>query len=454
MLKNGFYNLFSTLTRAILTFGSIPLLNELMGIEEYGIWVLVQSILNMLIIIEGGLPISATVFVAEDLASKDNDRLSKTITSVVLFMIILATFIAVILTINANSITNLFPSININQKREISLALQFGSIGLWANLLQQLLIGIENAYENFKLPNQLNSIQWFLLSIGSIAIANNGGKSVLLSIWQSLVIIFILTLHLIYIRRITTNQKIKFLLNKDRSVQIITYGFASWMVVIGRALYTRGDRIIVGSILSPASLGIYHAIQEITGAVAVFSSLIVQPAAQFISTHLSSPKSSKKDDEFQSKILNIFRINIFTALIISIALFIMATNIIELMYSNLDQNKISNILLCFRTAIIINTIVAFNGAGYWILFGLKKVNISAFLLIISGIFSLMTIFWGTSKSGLIGACVGNFTYTTTIILSIIASTFLLNKNKRRCLFQYYSLILSILIAISVQLHFF
>lgn len=69
MIKNGFYNVVGAVIRIGLTLLTIPLIIRLIGVEEYGLWTLVSTMIGIVGLAEAGLAVSTTVFLSRDLAN-------------------------------------------------------------------------------------------------------------------------------------------------------------------------------------------------------------------------------------------------------------------------------------------------------------------------------------------------------------------------------------------------
>lgn len=419
MIRNGIYNLIATAIRAGLSLISFPLLIKIMGSHNYGVWALVSSVLNMLLIVEGGLPIAATVFVAGELLSKEKDGLSKSVSCVTVFMFLISTSIVIIVLLGAEPISYSFPTLSSNERQDFLGALKVGIFAVWFQLMQQVLIGIDHAFGNFKTPSILNSLQWIFLVPGWIFIASKGGNSLALAKWQMVVAFSSFLIHGLLFVRLVKKNNIRFLLDRKKVASILKYGSSSWAAVIGRSLYVRGDRIVVGAVLNPEGLGAYHVLQELSSSIVVFSSIIVQPlAAKIANSRIDCISLSKS---IQSDIEKSTRYSIMFSVLLGSILYLLAPYIIiNTLNCKVESSEFSYYLNCFRIAIVINTIVAANSVGYWILFGIKKVILSSKILIGFGLASLFTIFVGCHIEGLMGAVIGNFTYIGTILMSIYA----------------------------------
>ncbi|MHC5829856.1 MAG: lipopolysaccharide biosynthesis protein, partial [Nostoc sp.] len=116
--------------------------------------------------------------VSQDLGKKDIDGLSQTLSVTFGAMLILATLAAVGLWMGAEGIINLFPKLGQLQHLKIIQAIQIGGLVVAARLLQQILIGVEQAHQRYDLMNVVNTMQCVLLSVGMLAVATLGGRTV------------------------------------------------------------------------------------------------------------------------------------------------------------------------------------------------------------------------------------------------------------------------------------
>ncbi|QNP29886.1 oligosaccharide flippase family protein [Cylindrospermopsis curvispora] len=69
------------------------------------------------------------------------------------------------------------------------------------------------------------------------------------------------------------------LLATNRATQIFRYNLAMWLMTIRGILFTRGDRIVVGSVLGPESLAIYAIVSDVASGI---NFLVAQPIQPFL----------------------------------------------------------------------------------------------------------------------------------------------------------------------------
>lgn len=250
-------------------------------------------------------------------------------------ILILATFASLSLSFTADSIISLFSKLERSQHTAVVHALQLGSLVVWSRLLQHILIGVEQAYQNYGLINILNTIQYFSLSLGLIGVALRGGRTVELMECQVLISILILLGHIWVVRSLVKSAYLRPIWKTEKVFAIAKYSFTVWLLTLGTALFSRGDRLIVGYYLGSENLGIYAGITEITSAINSLSALPVQPLVPILSSYSKNHNISRV--ELIQKVKQSIQINAFFALGSAAFLFIMSPLIMRLMFEEIGE---------------------------------------------------------------------------------------------------------------------
>jgi O-antigen/teichoic acid export membrane protein len=415
LLKNGFYNTAAGAVRIGLALLTIPTLIRLIGVEEYGLWTLASAVVSLVGLAEAGLSTATTVFVSQDLAKEDTDGLSQTLTVTLGAMLILATLAAIALWIGAQSIVNFFPKLDKEQQLAAVQALQIGGLAVWAKLLQQVLIGVQQAYQRYGVLNLLNTMQWVLISLGLFAVAWLGGRTVALMQWHVLVSVAVLLSHIWVVRSLLQGLNLRLALNFQKGMEIARYCLMTWLTTLGTILFARGDRLIVGSVLGFRSLGVYAAVADVAGSINTFSALPVQPLVSSLSYLVI--KQDTEQATLQQKVKQAIQLNATIALGFGAALFTLTPLVVQIMIPGALTPENA---LVFQIATIIYALYSVNAVGYFILFTVNAVNVSMLNSLLSAVFSLTLIYIGATNFGLLGASFGNIGYLGTLFLPIFA----------------------------------
>ena len=413
--KNGYYNAAGGIIRTGLAVLTVPLLIRLIGVGEYGLWTLVSSVIAIVTLAEAGLATSTTVFVSQDLGKEDVDGLSQTLTVTVGAMLTLATFAAIALFFGAESIVNLFTKLDNIQHLAAVNALKIGGLVVWARLLQQVLVGVEQAYQHYDIISFLNTLQYALIAAGMLFVAWKGGRTVALMQWQFVVSIVVLLSHIWAVKSLLKNVSLRLILNKYKVLAVGRYSGMVWLSSLGGALFARADRLIVGSLLGTQILGAYSAMTDITTQINSLSSLPIQPLVPRLSN--LSTKQNINQHELQSQVKQAFQINSFIALVIGGGLLTLADEILHLFITGILSEQY---IVPFCIIIVIYSIYSINGVGYYVLLSLNAADKCMYIQIISGVLSLLLIAVASTKFGLVGAALGNSGYLLVGLLTVVS----------------------------------
>ncbi len=414
-LKDSFFLGSSAIVRIVISIITIPLLTRLMGLQEYGIWVLASTIVQSFIFLDLGFSTSATVFISQSLSTNDNQKISETLTVIIAVVIILATLIACLIFVSADPISSIFRNISSESKLELQFSFRIGAIAVWLRLIQQTLIGVERSFFQFKKISFLSILDYLLLGFGQISLAISSANASKLMILYSIVSLVVLVFHILLTSRLLKDIKLSIKLDSEKAFEIIRYSFFAWMTSLGGVLFARGDRIIVGIFLNPTSVSIYTAFVEIASSIYSLSALIIQPIMPIISSH--SLDSIKNSVEVKQKIRFAFHTNASVALSIFIFLFLLPQLVIQIM---LGQNQVNDLnIFGLRICLLIYTISCFKAMSFYI--ALIKAEIHAMVLqLASALLTLLLIYFFSKFYGLLGAIIGNVGFLMTLLFNNIS----------------------------------
>jgi O-antigen/teichoic acid export membrane protein len=389
---------------------TIPMLIHFMGVEGYGLWILASTVIGLVGLAEAGLATATTVFVSRDLGKDDHSlALSQTLTVTIAAMFVLATSTAILLWTGADAIVQGFPKLGHFQQLAVAQALKIGGIVVWFRLFQQVLSGIEQAYQRYQTLNLINVLQWLLIGVGSIVAARSGGGVVELMEWQLLVGAVTLLAHGWVVRSLLQRMQLRFIWQLEKSKTIAQYSLKVWLVSLGTALFSRGDRLIVGFFLGSETLGIYAAIADAASAINSFSALPVQPLVPTLSNCLAQEETGRSTLNQQVK--QVSEMNGLTALASGAWLFVFAPFVMQILIGSASEMSVN----ALRIMTVIYALFSLNAVGFYILITLN-INAVVSIQLVSGVVALGLITVGALKFGLLGAALGNIGFLGTWLM--------------------------------------
>jgi O-antigen/teichoic acid export membrane protein len=413
LLKNGLYNTAAGIVRIGIGILTTPVLIRTLGIEEYGLWTLAVTTISIVMLAEAGLSLATTIFVSQDLERKDLEGLSQTLTITGGAMLILSVVAGLLLWFLATPIVSSFAKLQLPQHLIAVQALQLGAVVVSARLLQQVLVGVEQACQRYDLSNAVNTFQTLTLSLSMLAVALSGGKTMDLMKVQILVAVIGLVAHLWLAWWLLRGFGLKVLWNRQRGIEMWHYSMMSWLTVIGGVLFSQMDKIIVVNTLGISELGIYAAITNITYQINVLSALPVQPMMPAASA------LNVKDDfdpvEVEQVVKQVFMVNSLFALGIGSILLTMAPFLLKVI---LGAAPSINVLTAFQIAVLAYSLYSLNAVGFYLCLGLNAARTCMTIELTSSLVALFLIWVGANQSGLLGAMLGNMGFLMTWSMNI------------------------------------
>lgn len=415
MVRSGVYNLAGAGLRAALALLTIPLLIRALGVEEYGLWMLASAVVGIVALAEAGLPIATTVFVSRDLANGDAAGLSHTLSVTFGAMLALATAAGVVLIAFGPVIAGAMPNLQAAQRDALGAALRIGGVVIWARLLQQVLIGVEQAYNRFGPMNVLNTLQVALTTLGLVGVAWLGGRTVAMMAWSAAAAIVVLGLHAGLGWRLLRGAQVGWAWSRAKFREVAGFSALTWATNLGGVMFSQVDRVIVGALLGPAGLGAYAAITSIAAQVNTFSALSVQPVLPRISAAIAREETGSLS--LRRTLKKAFATNFAVVLVVGVTLIAAAPLIVAL---SLSEGSSPEAVTATRLAVAIYMVYSLNAVGYYVLFAAKAVAVSLAVNLASGMLALTLIAVLAASFGLIGAIAGNVGYALSLLFVPLA----------------------------------
>jgi O-antigen/teichoic acid export membrane protein len=416
MLKNGLFNATGGIIRIGFGVLTIPVLVRLLGVEEYGIWALTSTVVSIATFTEIGLSNTVTVFLSQDLGRKDYKSATETVIVTLALIIVLSIIAAISLWLGSNSLVSSFFKLHNNEYTNVANALRFSALVVWARMIQQVLIGIEQAHEKYAVINLLITIQSFFINVGMLTIVWLGGKTIEIVYLHVAVNLLFLAIHIVFTLSFMGRKSLSTLeFDVSKLAKIINYSIKIWIGSLGTVLFGQFDKLIVSYLLGAGELGVYAATTSITTQINTFSTTFVQPILPTISNNLAAKNNSI--NHIENKVKLALQLNVFIALSMGTAMIAFAPSILSLVMGEKYDRSYMDL---FQIATLIYTFYSCNAVGYYILLATRAVKEFLIILIPTGVLSLLLIYLGCSHLGLKGAILGNTGYFLSWLLTVVA----------------------------------
>jgi O-antigen/teichoic acid export membrane protein len=411
--RASFHNTLGGGLRMGLQVLTIPLLMRVIGAEQYGLWVLVSAVVQMLTLLEGGLTVATTVFAARDLGHKDSPALSETLTISAGTMLGLASSAGVLLWLGAGFAVSLFSNLDPAQRAAATQALQWSALVVWMRLVQQIFVGIEQAFQRFGWMNIITTVQQALTNLGMLGLAVFGGRVVVFMQWHAVVGCGILCAHALVVWRLLRHLGLRPRWNGAKGREIGRFSLLIWGCSLGSVLFSQCDRLVVGRLLGAELLGIYGAITGVTVQINSLSALVAQPLVPLIS---QARARRQIDASALGQVRHAFELNAIIALGLGVGLIALAPLFLKVFFPVVVAHHYTGV---FQIAVASYALYSLNGTGYNLLQGLQAAKECMLIQIIVGGVTLALISLGAWLGGLRGAVLGTVGYQGVWLLTVL-----------------------------------
>jgi O-antigen/teichoic acid export membrane protein len=407
MFRHGLYNMLGAGCRALLNLATVPLLIRLIGLEEYGLLTWITAAVGLVSIAGAGLSTSATVFVARDLGRRDTAGLGQTLTVTIGATLVLATLAAAAVWIGTTHIPGATRMTMGAREHEASRALAFGAILVWAKMMQNVLVSVQQAYGRYRLLSGLATAEALVTNAGLVVVATDGGRVATLVEWQAASAVLALLAHSYMARALLRGGSTPLRVSGSKAWEIARYSALSWLATLGGALFAQADRLVVGAFLGPAALGAYGAITSVAAQINSASALPIQPVLPLASELLA--QGEQRLAALQEQVRRATAANAAIALGAGAALTTLAPLVLHILIPDHSVDYVHD----FQLAVVIYSLYSLNAVSFYVLFASEAVA--------SGAASLLLIAGLGVRFGLTGAMAGNVGYVVTLLLIPIAA---------------------------------
>lgn len=234
------------ITNILVGIGLTPFILSSLGKSEYGLYMLVGSLIGYLALLDFGLTPTTVRFVSKYRHEKNKDKEESFIATNLWIYGGLALIITLIGLAFYTTIDYYFDNLSNDELHLFKIMYLLMLLNLSWGFIRGTLVGIITAYEQFNFPKILNYLRIILRAIAIIIVLKSGGKALGIVIVDTVFNLFILLLYYGYIR---FKLLIKFnfsKFNKKYIKKIFSYSIWIFLGLLMDQLYWRSGQTILG----------------------------------------------------------------------------------------------------------------------------------------------------------------------------------------------------------------
>ena len=245
--KNSFWSLISASIYPVFIVIATPVLIHYLGVEQFGIWVLVNTFLQLISSFNLGLGDSTIKAIAENLAQQQHTRIKKIVSNALSISMILVSVIALLAIGFIELIKIMKTDLAINLSDSGIITLRFAVIIFVIRFLEQLLLSILQGFNRYDISSVILVLSRVTILIVSVICSVIGLGVVQIFLYSSIALSFILVFEVLYLKRIYPYLSFIPELSYNESRSLLKFGIWTWLQGMLAVFTTQLDKFLIAS---------------------------------------------------------------------------------------------------------------------------------------------------------------------------------------------------------------
>jgi O-antigen/teichoic acid export membrane protein len=408
--RNSVVNALGAGARLLIALAAQPLLVRLLGLEQYGVWVILLALLNIGTLAECGLSTALTTFLAAARARDDRAAAEAFLGTTLVALTAIGLAVAVGGWYSATALRALLLPERADDAATLT-ALHLLALGLLPRLWQLWLCGWEQGLGRFDLPAIAESAHQIALTGGIVVLAWFGQGIVAFAWWQLAASLAAIGLHWFLLRRAGA-QRPRWRWHPAEAPALLRFALAHWFSRLGGLLFSQADRLLVKATLGLEAAGLYTIAVSFASKINELSAIPLQPVAPAVGAAQARGDTATLRAIFDRAL----RLNALLVYALAATLAWVAPWIGQLVVPPRADDLSALIqILAFAYAVY-----SLNAAGYFYLIGLRA-SVGSALAIVAGAGATLGLIWLlATASGLRAAAAANIGFAVTLAIPALA----------------------------------
>lgn len=388
-----------------------PFLLKQLGIEQYGLWMLVMAVVGMGQLTSLGVGAATTKHVSADLAVGKLDDAVASIRAAITIVLFVGSIICSLFAIAVPLIAGVFFS-KMGQPALVSQMILLGLVLMFIQEVDNVFASALRGAQRFNLSAKVEFVTRLAWALG-VAILAWHYRSVVAVISGVLILSFIKGCVKAYLvnRIFSVSNCYKPILERAHLKRVANFGKWAWVQGVGGLLFAVADRLIIGVIFGAADLARYSICLQF----AQYVHTIPAGAMQVIFPWLSA---REERGELGSDRLQLYKYALYgggLCVLLPIALFILSPVLLTLWLG--EAFYIENIELV-RILIVAFALLAFSVPAHFFLMGLGKVKFLSLSSLFGGMVTVLASL-ALSQLGVVWFAASKLLFGSVLLINLL-----------------------------------
>jgi len=404
---NSAYSLLEYIAQPALMLVSAPYLVGRLGLDRYGIWMLVSSFAGTFGIFQIGLGDATIKYVSTYKGRNDREGVSRIISGTLALSGLLGAVCALVLFLAAPFLVHHVFRIEAANYMEAIRAIQIGGLIVWVQGIYQVFSSTLKAWEEYGPPTKISVAMKAATILGAVCLAALGRGVVEILLATAGVIVIATYLQAVATRKTLQLNTVRPKVDRQTWNEILGFGVYSWIQNAAGVAFSQADRLLIAMMLGTASLAYYtlclQATQQIHGLVAATFS--------FLFPHISAKHEAGNRTGVKRAFRLAVLVNVGLSLLMTAPVILFGGKFLTIWMGPEFAAKATQILVVLAVGFFA---LSLNVVPHFTLLGLGKVRFLSIANTVGGIASILGAVILIQPFGLMGAAAGRLFYGPVI----------------------------------------
>ena len=422
---NAFYSISEYIAQPLSMLVAAPFLVHKLGLQQYGIWMLVSAILGSMGILSTGFGDATVKYVSTYRGQNNPAGVERTIRATLTINAFLGGLCALLVWCAApyavDDIFKIEPAFHAASIQAIRISAAI----LAVRSVESVFVSTLRAFERYGPPVKLNVFLRAIVVVSAVVLAATGRGVVAIMIatllWSALIVV----LQAIAARRVIGPLNPFPTFEREALAEVFSFGCFSWLQAMAGVVFAYADRFLVGAMLGIAPVAIYvlclQATQPIHGLGAA--------AFNFLFPHISSRHEAGEIHGPR----RVFRLALLSSIGLALALalpLVLFGKTLLTLWMGAEFAKQAYIVLGLLA--VANAVLAVSVVPHYTLLALGYVRYVSVVNVLGGIVCLCAAPLLIPPLGLVGAALARLLYGPVVALNFVKITQALRRRVPAC----------------------
>jgi len=411
-VKNAAFSLGEYAVMPLLYLAATPILVKRLGLDHYGLWMLINSLVGMASALDFGFGDSTLRFVSMHRGRGQSASIVRGIRTAYWVTIPIGVFAGSLMFFCAPFVASIVFNIPAELYVIAEQSLELGAALVALRVIESVFVGVVRGYERYDVAALMS-----VATRGTVVLS-----ALLLVIWGlGLREVLIASVAISFISLVVQGEIVRVLtqaspwmpsIDKGELKRMFGFGLYAWIQAAASLIFNHADRMLIGALLGMSVLGVYsvclQVAQQIHGIVGAGFSVLFPTTSRCMEMETAG--------NLLTGAKNLIMLNFIISLALAAPVVLFSDSILSFWMSHDFAQQAASVLRLLGGAFFIMSI---NVAVYFILLGAGDVKFLAFTGIMGGAICLMATIVFIPVAGINAAAGSRFMYAAIAVLNFV-----------------------------------